>query len=158
PATLRSTTGLTKTSTPCSSFLSSYPRAFVSKSTRTTTRSAATGKRPSRNSATPTTRLPTKSFVPPKEELMNTPMEPGQNPDDYFNRRGLNVMALEQRNYTMRQRYTTATRSMNQPANAAREKRKGKGKGRGRSPGAKTVNRTHGAARPGSVPGSKNNQ
>ena len=43
----------------------------------------------------------------------------------------------------------TATRSMNQPANAAREKRKVKGKGRGRSPGAKTVNRTHGAARPG---------
>ena len=58
----------------------------------------------------------------------------------------------------MRQRYTTATRSMNQPANAAREKRKGKGKGRGRYPGAKTVNRTHGAARPGPVPGSKNNQ
>ncbi|CAM9821979.1 unnamed protein product, partial [Ascophyllum nodosum] len=49
----------------------------------------------------------------------------------------------------MRQRYTTATRSMNQPANAAREKKKGKGKGRGISPGAKTVNRTHGAARPG---------
>ena len=58
----------------------------------------------------------------------------------------------------MRQRYTTATRSMNQPANAAREKKKGKGKGRGMYPGAKTVNRTHGAARPGPVPGSKNNQ
>ena len=58
----------------------------------------------------------------------------------------------------MRQRYTTATRSMNQPANAARERRKSKGNGRGRSPGAKTVNRTHGAARPGPVPGSKNNQ
>ena len=54
---------------------------------------------------------------------------------------------------------TTATRSMNQPANnVAREKRKGKGRGRVRSPGAKTVNRTHGAARPGPLPGSKNNQ
>ena len=68
--------------------------------------------------------------------------------------------ALEQRNYDApaASRDTTATRSMNQPANAAREKRKGKGQERGRSPGAKTVNRTHGAERPGPVPGSKNNQ
>ena len=38
------------------------------------------------------------------------------------------------------------------------EKSKGNGKGRGKSPGVKTVNLTHGAAKPGPVPGSKNNQ